>query len=272
MKVPQSLRDFVEASESIVYIEDLSSKHGLLQAVNPLVKLAVTVFMITVSLFIFNLTILAAICIIPLFLAVASRIPLKEFLTRASLIPLFSAVIFLPFLFITSGTSLASANIGGLTLTITGEGLTRFLIATVRVWFCVASLITLVLSTGFDKLLQMMASIKVPAIMIQLFSLTYRYFFVSIHETQSVLIGKEARTYNHKKTFNLQALKDLAHILSALFIRTYERSERVYLAMKARGFDISSQTKTKTPVFHAVDAVYAASLITAFALLALILI
>jgi cobalt/nickel transport system permease protein len=271
MKVPQSLRDIVEASESIVYIEDLSNKHGLLQAINPLVKLSVTVFMIVASLFIFNLTVLAIICVIPLVLAVASRLPMKEFLSRASLIPLFSAVIFVPILF-TSGTSLASADLGSFSLAISNEGLTRFLIATVRVWFCVASLITLVLSTGFDKLLQMMASIRVPAIMIQLFSLTYRYFFVSIHETQSVLIGKEARTYNHKKTFNLQSLKDLAHILSALFIRTYERSERVYLAMKARGFDISTQTKTKRPPFRVLDAVFAASIIIAFALLAVVLI
>jgi cobalt/nickel transport system permease protein len=131
---------------------------------------------------------------------------------------------------------------------------------------------TLVLSTGFDKLLQMLAALKVPAIMIQLFSLTYRYFFVSIHETQSVLIGKESRTYIHKKTFNLQSLKDLGHILSALFIRTYERSERVYLAMKARGFDISNETKVKRPAFHMIDLAFAASIITAFALLAVVLV
>ncbi|XHH10301.1 MAG: cobalt ECF transporter T component CbiQ [Candidatus Bathyarchaeia archaeon] len=268
MKVPQSLRDVIEAIESLAYVEDLSSKHGLLQAINPLVKLSVTVFMIVASLFIFNLTVLLTICIIPFVLTVLSRIPMKQFLTRTSLIPMFSVMIALPGLIY----SLITVYLYGLSLTIAFDALTQFLIFTFRVWFCVASLTTLVLSTGFDKLLQMLSSIRVPPIMIHLFSLTYRYFFVSIHETQSALIGKEARTYNHKKTFNLQSLKDLAHILSALFIRTYERSERVYLAMKARGFDINNETKTKMPAFHAVDAVYAASLITAFALIALVLI
>lgn len=268
MKVPQSLRDIVEASESIVYIEDLSNKHGLLQAINPLVKLSMIVFMIVASLFIFNLPVLLIICLIPLIFAVASRIPMKQFLTRTALIPLFSVMIALPALMY----SLLVVYLNGLSITIAYDALTQFLVFTVRVWFCVAVLISLVLSTGFEKILKLLASMRVPAVVIQLFGLTYRYLFVSIHETQSVLIGKEARTYVHKKTFNLQSLKDLGHILSALFIRTFERSERVYLAMKARGFDINNEAKMKLPAFRARDAFFAASIITAFALLALILI
>ena len=56
MKVPQSLRDLVESAESLVYIEDLSGKRGLLQTINPLAKLVVIVFMIVASLFIFSLS------------------------------------------------------------------------------------------------------------------------------------------------------------------------------------------------------------------------
>jgi cobalt/nickel transport system permease protein len=271
MKVPTSLRDIVAASESLVYVEDLSGKHGLLQAINPLVKFAMIVFMIVASLFVFNLSFLLCICLIPIVLAVASRIPMKEFLVRTSLVFLISAAIALPAaLFNVGGTIYAAVNLGGYTLGITSVGLTSFLVFTVRVWFCVASLILFVLSTGFEKVLKLLASLRVPPMIVQLFSLTYRYFFVSIHETESVLIGKEARTYNHKKNFNMQSLKDLGHILSALFIRTYERSERVYLAMKARGFDINNDTKTKMPPFHLKDAFFAASIIAAFALLALI--
>ena len=52
MKVPQSLRDIVEATESLVYIEDLSSKKGVLQTINPLAKIIAIVGMIVASLFI----------------------------------------------------------------------------------------------------------------------------------------------------------------------------------------------------------------------------
>jgi cobalt/nickel transport system permease protein len=85
-----------------------------------------------------------------------------------------------------------------------------------------------------------------------------------------VLIAKEARTFIHKKTVNMQSLRDLGNIIATLFIRTYERSERVYLAMKARGFDINNQNKLAIPAFRMWDALFAASIIAAFTLPALI--
>jgi cobalt/nickel transport system permease protein len=270
MKVPQSLRDLVEAAESLVYIEDLSSKKGLLQTINPLAKLVAIVFMIVASLSVFNLSYLVIICLVPVILAVASRIRLRHFLSRTTLIPVFAAIISLPVLFLTYGNPIFVANIGAVNLTITMEGLTRFLVFTVRVWFCVASLTLLILSTGFDKMLKLLSSLKVPPVIVQLFSLTYRYFFVSIHEAQSVLIAKEARTYVHKHTINIQTLKDLGAILAALFIRTYERSERVYLAMKSRGFEIESNSKLSIPTFHLRDFLFAVSTIAIFVLLVLL--
>jgi cobalt/nickel transport system permease protein len=270
MRVPQSLRDLVEGAESLVYIEDLSSKKGLLQSINPLVKLVAVVFMIVISLFLFQLSYLVLICTVPFVLAIASRIPLKNFFSRTVIIPLFAAVISVPVLFLTSGAPIWSANIGVTNLAITMEGLTRFLVFSVRVWFCVASLTLLILSTGFDKMLKLLSSLKVPAIIIQLFALTYRYFFVSIHEAQSVLMAKEARTYISKRNMNLQSLRDLGSILATLFIRTYERSERVYLAMKARGFEIDNSSKLSMPAFHLKDAFFALLIIATFALIALL--
>lgn len=268
MKVPTSLRDLFEGAESLVYIEDLSGKRGLLQTVNPLAKLIVIIFMIVASLCINSLEFLILICFIPLFLAIASQIPLKNYLSRTTLIPLFAMVISLPWIFLTSGQPLYLANLGALNITITLEGLTRFLIFTIRVWFCVASLTLLVLSTGFDKLLKILYSLRIPSLIVHLFSLTYRYFFVSIDEAQSILLAKEARTYNNKHTINLQALKNLGSIIAALFIRTYERSERVYLAMKSRGFELENSNKTSTPKFHLHDLLFVTLIITAFTILA----
>jgi cobalt/nickel transport system permease protein len=185
-------------------------------------------------------------------------------------IPAFAALISLPVLFITPGHPIFATNIGILNLAVTSEGLVRFLVFSVRVWFCVASLSLLILSTGFDKMLKLLSSMKVPPVVVQMVSLTYRYFFVSVHEAQSFLIAKEARTYMNRRTINYQALKDLGSILAALFIRTYERSERVYLAMKSRGFTIENNNKLKIPAFRLRDVFFATSIIIAFALLALL--
>jgi len=49
-----------------------------------------------------------------------------------------------------------------------------------------------------------------------------------------MVVAKEARTINKEGT--LKTMKSTGHIISALFIRAYEKGERVYLAMKARGY------------------------------------
>jgi cobalt/nickel transport system permease protein len=270
MKAPQSLRDLMEGTESLVYLEDLSGRKGLLQAINPLAKLVAIVSMIVVSLFIFNPAYLAVICLVPISLAVCSKIPLGHFFTRTALMPVFGVIISLPILFLTAGNPIASANIGITTITITSEGLTRFLVFSLRVWFCVASLTLLVLSTGFDKMLKLFAGLRVPPVVVQLFSLTYRYFFVSVHEAQSVLMAKEARTYVNKRTINMQSLRDLGKIIATLFIRTYERSERVYLAMKARGFEIDASSRSTMPDIKFRDVLFSASIVVPFVLLTLI--
>jgi len=270
VKVPQSLRDLVEGAEALVYLEDLSSRKGLLQAINPVAKLVAIVAMIVASLFIINLNYIVLICIIPVVLAVASKIPLRHFFYRTALIPVFAAVISIPILFITSGTAITSANLGIANVTITYEGLVKFLVFTTRVWFCVASLTTLILSMGFDRMLKLLAALKVPAVVVQLFALTYRYFFVSVHEAQSVLIAKEARTYVTRRNLNMQSLRDLGNILATLFIRTYERSERVYLAMKARGFEINNSNKLAIPKLEARDVFFASIIIVSFTIIALL--
>jgi cobalt/nickel transport system permease protein len=270
MRVPQSLRDILESAETIIYIEDLSDKKGLMQNINPIAKLITIAAMIISALFITDLSYLLPICLIPIIFAIASRISLKQLLTRTALIPLLMATISVPLLFLTTGNPLWTTSIGNINLTITIEGITKFLVFTVRIWFCVATLSLLILSTGFDKTLKLLATLKIPPLIIQLFSLTYRYFFVSIHEAQSILIAKEARTYINRRTINLQALKDLGNILSSLFIRTYERSERVYLAMKARGFDISKNNKPTIPPLHVKDILFTASIIIAFTYFALL--
>jgi cobalt/nickel transport system permease protein len=267
--LPKSLKDLVDGAESLVYVEDMCNRRGLLQSINPLAKLVVTIIMIVASLFVSSLFDLAVLCFIPLIMVFASRIPLKGFVTKTSFfIPAFAALISVPTLFLTQGKPLLSVDLGAFGLSITLEGLQRFLEFTIRVWFCVACLTVLTLSTGIDRILKLLSSLKVPAIIVQLFSLTYRYFFVSVEQVQKVLMAKEARTYVNKRTVSLRELRALGTILATLFMRVYERSERVYMAMKARGFELNKSNKTSVPAMRSRDFLFAALTIIPLVLLA----
>jgi cobalt/nickel transport system permease protein len=259
MQLATSLRDLVEGAESLVYIEDLSSKKGFLQSISPLAKLVATMFMIVASLFVPYLSYLSLMCIIPLALSLASKIPMREFLVRTTLIPLFAAVISLPILFITPGSAALNTNLGSLNVIVTSEGIQRFAMFTIRIWFCVAALAVFMLTTGFSSFLKLLSSMRIPSLLIQLFSLTYRYLFISIHEVQRVLIAREARTYINRRTISLSSLKHSGALLATVFIRTYERSERVYMAMKSRGFDINKTNQSHVPKLAAKDLLFIAS-------------
>jgi cobalt/nickel transport system permease protein len=134
----------------------------------------------------------------------------------------------------------------------------------------VAILTVFMLTTGFNSFLRLLSSLGVPALLIQLFVLTYRYLFVSIREIQRVLIAKEARTYFTRHTLNIESLKHSGALLANIFIRTYERSERVYLAMKSRGFDVNNTAPSKVQSFHKTDLLFVASSIAIFGIFALI--
>jgi cobalt/nickel transport system permease protein len=62
----------------------------------------------------------------------------------------------------------------------------------------------------------------------------YRYIFLIIDEMHRMYRAKEARSIGKKRKYEFKALSS---IIGTLFLRSYERAERVYLAMLARGFD-----------------------------------
>ncbi|MCS7231339.1 MAG: CbiQ family ECF transporter T component [Elusimicrobiota bacterium] len=92
-------------------------------------------------------------------------------------------------------------------------------------------LILLVETTKFYELLSVLKKFRVPKILIILLSFIYRYFFVLIDEIEKTLYSIKLRSpkkYPNKKS--------LANIVGMLFIKSFERAERIYYAMIIRGF------------------------------------
>ena len=75
--------------------------------------------------------------------------------------------------------------------------------------------------------------------MTMILSFMYRYIYVLVDEMMRMKRAKDSRTVGGKRWFHVKAL---SHMVGVLFIRAYERGERVYLAMCSRGF--SGQIKT----------------------------
>lgn len=229
------LSSLVNAIQETVYAERHSATVGLLQQIDPRVKLfsiaALVVSAVAVRTIAPLIIVLAAIII----LCVASRISLTFFAVRTLIfIPVFAGLIALPLIFITPGLALAGFKFNGLVLVITREGLYKAAQFTLRVWVCVALSVLLILTTRFSKLIGAMDHLRFPRVFVMMTSITYRFIFLFLNEGYRMLLARESRITKELRW--RENVGSLAKIVATLFVRAHERGERVYLAMAARGY------------------------------------
>ncbi len=104
----------------------------------------------------------------------------------------------------------------------------------IKSWLSVIAITVLTSTTRFSVLLKGFEKLKLPKFLIMCVSFMYRYIFVLIDEVQRLQRARDSRYFGGK--FFLQ-LKVYANIIGLLFIKTYNRAERVYQNMVSRGFD-----------------------------------
>ena len=84
----------------------------------------------------------------------------------------------------------------------------------------------------------------------------YRYIFILVDEVMRMTRARDSRSFGGRW---LRQIGTVGNMIGVLFIRSYERGERVYAAMMARGFDGHSRTLERLH-FSRVDAYFITSL------------
>ncbi len=97
----------------------------------------------------------------------------------------------------------------------------------------ILALVILVSTTRFHEILQVLALWRVPRVIRLTLSFMYRYFFLLIDEAEKMARAFRVR---YQGNSNWEKLKLMSVITGILFIRSYERAERVYHAMVMRGY------------------------------------
>lgn len=88
-------------------------------------------------------------------------------------------------------------------------------------------------TTEVRDLIKGLERLRLPRAFVSIMSFMVRYADVITGEMQRMKVARASRGYDPR---NLLQLKALAASAGALFVRSYERGERVYLAMVSRGF------------------------------------
>jgi cobalt/nickel transport system permease protein len=225
----KSLRDMMD-------VERYASIASPVHSWDPRIKLVTTILLIVTAVSVNSIVSMLFLFSIILVLGVLSRLPMRSYLGRATLfIPFFAGVIALPLLFTTPGAQVLSFQLQAYQVVITREGVAAAFHFVFRVWLCVASLILLLLTTNFTRIIRGLEKLRVPQAFTVMLSITYRYIFLCIDELMRMLRAREARTFG--KLGTIRSAKLIAGVVSTSIGRSYERGERVYQAMLARGFD-----------------------------------
>ena len=98
----------------------------------------------------------------------------------------------------------------------------------------VLSAVILSTTTTAREILRGLERLRLPTIMVQIASFMLRYVNVISDEMERMAIARQSRGFD---ATGIKHWKVIATSAAALFIRSYERGERVHLAMLSRGFD-----------------------------------
>jgi cobalt/nickel transport system permease protein len=189
-----------------------------------------------------------------------------------------------PVIFTNGKTVLFAFSIGSWTMTAHAEGLARFVSLGLKSWLSVQAAIVMAASTPFPELLQAMRAVGVPRLLVSMFGMMWRYAFVLIDEALRLMRARAARSGSRivqleAPAFNQSRLqvREGGSILwrarvtggmaGNLFLRAFERSDRIYVAMLSRGYSGEVRFQPLAPMTGATWA----ELLAGLALLGLLL-
>jgi cobalt/nickel transport system permease protein len=213
---------------------------SLVHQLDPRIKLVVALlFILTVSLTPFGaFAAYAALWGVVMLVVVLAGVKGGTLLRRSLVaIPFALAAVTLPFTI--PGETLATLPIfGGLTLSI--EGTVRFLSILVKSWISVQMAVLLVTVTSFPDLLWSLRALHIPQPLVAIVGFLYRYLFVLSDEVLRMVRARAARSaaLDGMRSGGTLAWrgKVAGQMAGSLMIRSFERSERIYNAMLARGY------------------------------------
>lgn len=208
-------------------MDDLALKETFVHRIHPLVKLLTTVIYLTVVVSFNRYEIIGLLppLLYPVLVITLAELPLRPILKRMLLAapfvvgigilnPVFDHQVFM---------------VGGLTMS---RGWITFFSVFLKCVLTVSAALLLIATTGMDKLASALRMLRIPRLFVLQLLLTYRYISVLMEEVSRILMAYSMRSPQQKGIHP----RVWGSLIGQLILRTFERAQRVYLAMCLRGF------------------------------------
>lgn len=222
---------FTRAFTRAMLSERTARQRGLLQSLDPRVRLLGLFAVVLAVILARRLTVVAGLFAVAVAMALASRVSIGTLATRVWLIVLgFTGVIALPAIFSTPGDPVISAH----GLAITQQGLRTAALLVLRVETAVTFTTLLILCTPWSHVLKALRALRVPKEAIMMLAITHRYIFLLVETASQMFESRRSRSVG--KLAPAKQRQMTAQTAGVLLSKSIALSDDVYLSMRSRGF------------------------------------
>jgi cobalt/nickel transport system permease protein len=169
-----------------------------------------------------------------LVLIIISRVPVTVFLKRVLLALPFVLVALAAVPFAQDGPGATSYTLGIGAVSVSRTGFLLVFNVMSKSILSIVFLTLLISSTPFRDLVTGLRELRIPSFLTDTISFMYQYVFIIIDEIQRVAFARDARLYGNRWIWQAPVI---GYMIGSIFVRSFERGERIFLAMKARGYD-----------------------------------
>ncbi len=227
--IERTIASLIAASERAAIAEQVAFSEGVLQRVDPRVKVAGLFALIVVVAASRRLRVIAALFVVAAILAAASNVRMRRLAGWVwSPVLIFTGAIALPAIFLTPGHAIGFGH------AITEQGLraAAFLIGRAETASTLSAL--LVLTTPWPWVLKALRIFRCPMIVVAILGMTYRYIFVILQTALEMFEARKSRTVGVLPPSERRRLASSA--AGVLLSKSVQMSGEVHLAMRSRGF------------------------------------
>lgn len=223
------MADIKKSIQRIARLEELTHKDTVIHRLQPSVKLLTTLcyLIMVISYGPDQISGLIPYIAYPIILMALGEIPLTPLFQRLIIAMPFALFTGISNLIISREVIFTVMNIG-----IT-EGMISFCSIMLKTILTVMAVLLLMATTSMNDLTYVMAEFRVPSIIIIQIMMTYRYISVLLEEISTMYHAYILRAPREKGI----KMIDMGPFLGQLILRSFDRAERIYSAMKCRGFE-----------------------------------
>ncbi|MDT8422537.1 MAG: cobalt ECF transporter T component CbiQ [Desulfuromonadales bacterium] len=216
-------------------------QHSALTALDGRIKVLLVAGALTVNLAAASWRVSCGLALLAWLLTLFAGVRQKQFWRRLAIPLLLASVAFITQLFwIKSGDRVVFSG-----MAIHADALWSGLALASRILGGMAMILFFVLTTPLPELMRAARSFRCPPLLVELTLIIYRYIFLLLEETERIRTAQRARAGYSTFRYGLRSSSMLGGML---LLRTYDRAERSFEAMRCRGYRGALLAPTETGI------------------------